>query len=97
MALSFNPGVVLSLGIIGVLGVLALPSKLSLATTPISGNTPIPAPPPLPCNQQSWWNADRVCLTWTAPRNEARNDDSWRPSARDPDRENDRRADSQAR
>jgi hypothetical protein len=29
---------------------------------------PIPDPPSLPCKKQSWPNADRVCLTWTAPR-----------------------------
>jgi hypothetical protein len=25
-------------------------------------------PPPLPCRQQNWTNADRICLSWTAPR-----------------------------
>ena len=33
---------------------------------------PIPDPPPLPCKEQSWPNADRVCLTWTAPREAAK-------------------------
>jgi len=33
---------------------------------------PIPDPPPLPCKKQSWPNADRVCLTWTAPREAAK-------------------------
>ena len=28
----------------------------------------IPDPPTVPCKQQSWVNADRACLTWTAPR-----------------------------
>jgi hypothetical protein len=28
----------------------------------------IPAPSTLPCEKQRWPNADRVCLTWTAPR-----------------------------
>ena len=35
---------------------------------------PIPDPPPLPCKKQSWPNADRVCLTWTAPRQAAKAD-----------------------
>lgn len=29
----------------------------------------IPDPPPLPCRRQNWTNADRICLSWTAPRN----------------------------
>jgi type II secretory pathway component PulL len=29
----------------------------------------IPDPLPLPCRRQNWTNADRVCLSWTAPRN----------------------------
>src|ERR1700742_3884888 len=33
--------------------------------------TPIPAPLPLPCRKQHWTNADRICLTWTAPRDGA--------------------------
>jgi hypothetical protein len=28
----------------------------------------IPEPPPLPCRRQNWTNADRICLSWTAPR-----------------------------
>ena len=33
---------------------------------------PIPDPAPVPCKQQSWYNADRACLTWTAPRKDPR-------------------------
>src|SRR6266576_3198084 len=33
----------------------------------LSARAPIPELPPLPCNEQNWTNADRVCLTWTAP------------------------------
>jgi hypothetical protein len=29
---------------------------------------PIPEPLPLSCSKQHWTNADRICLTWTAPR-----------------------------
>jgi hypothetical protein len=28
----------------------------------------IPDPLPLPCGRQNWTNADRICLSWTAPR-----------------------------
>jgi hypothetical protein len=30
--------------------------------------THIPDPLPLPCRKQNWTNADRICLSWTAPR-----------------------------
>ncbi len=36
-------------------------------------------PPAVPCSQQSWTNADRKCLNWTAPR--ADGDQANRPNA----------------
>src|ERR1700722_12913126 len=33
---------------------------------------PIPEPLPLPCSKQDWTNADRGCLSWTAPRDKTR-------------------------
>jgi hypothetical protein len=32
----------------------------------------IPDPLPLPCRSQTWTNADRICLSWTAPRDNMR-------------------------
>jgi hypothetical protein len=32
----------------------------------------IPDPLPLPCRSQNWTNADRICLSWTAPRDKMR-------------------------
>lgn len=32
------------------------------------GTAHTPKPSALPCQKQKWPNADRVCLTWTAPR-----------------------------
>jgi hypothetical protein len=32
------------------------------------GTAQSPKPSALPCEKQQWPNADRVCLTWTAPR-----------------------------
>jgi hypothetical protein len=32
----------------------------------------IPDPLPLPCRRQNWTNADRICLSWTAPRDNMR-------------------------
>src|SRR3954453_4186929 len=37
------------------------------AWRPSAAQSPIPDLPPLPCDQQSWMNADRVCLSWTVP------------------------------
>jgi len=38
-----------------------------------------PAPSTLPCKKQQWPNADRVCLTWTAPRETDGSADGRRP------------------
>jgi hypothetical protein len=47
--------------------VLALPTHVAtLKGRPVVA--PVPEPLPLPCRKQHWTNADRVCLTWTAPR-----------------------------
>src|ERR1700721_2201459 len=47
--------------------VLALPAHVvTLRGRPVV--VPIPEPLPLPCRKQSWTNADRICLSWTAPR-----------------------------
>jgi hypothetical protein len=47
--------------------VLAPPSHVAtLQGRPVVA--PIPEPLPLPCSEQNWTNADRVCLSWTAPR-----------------------------
>jgi hypothetical protein len=36
-----------------------------------AARAPIPDLPATPCNKQGWENADRVCLTWTAPHEAA--------------------------
>jgi hypothetical protein len=38
-----------------------------------------PTPSTLPCKKQQWPNADRVCLTWTAPRKTDGRADGRRP------------------
>ena len=55
---------------------LALSGLVGLGLIPLgvkawqahAARTLIPDPPPLPCDKQAWFNADRACLTWTAPR-----------------------------
>ena len=51
-------------GLVG-LGLIPLGAKAWQAHT---ARTLIPDPSPLPCDKQAWFNADRACLTWTAPR-----------------------------
>jgi hypothetical protein len=51
--------------------VLALPTHVAtLRARPVVA--PIPEPLPLPCAKQNWTNADRGCLSWTAPRDKTR-------------------------
>jgi hypothetical protein len=51
--------------------VVALPAPVAhLWDLPIV--THIPDPLPLPCRKQNWTNADRICLSWTAPRDNMR-------------------------
>jgi hypothetical protein len=46
---------------------LVLPARVAdLRSTPVVAH--IPDPLPLPCRRQNWTNADRICLSWTAPR-----------------------------
>ena len=46
---------------------LMQPAHVAELWRPFAAAAPIPDPPPLPCNKQSWYNADRICLSWTAP------------------------------
>ena len=57
----FPQKVLVSLAVVVVCGssVFALPAPVV---------APIPEPLPLPCSKQNWTNADRICLSWTAPR-----------------------------
>jgi hypothetical protein len=50
--------------------VFALPARVATSQVrPVLA--PVPEPVPLPCRQQHWTNADRICLTWTRPRDGA--------------------------
>jgi hypothetical protein len=71
MTLSRKFFVSFAVGIIGGSSVLVLPAHVAdLWTLPIVAH--IPDPLPLPCRRQNWTNADRGCLSWTAPRDDMR-------------------------
>ena len=57
----------LVVGIICGSSLLVLPVHVAdLWGKPVAAH--IPDPLPLPCRRQNWTNADRICLSWTAPR-----------------------------
>ena len=59
---------VFALAIAGTLVALIQPAYVAERWSPLTVRARIPDPAPVPCNQQSWYNADQVCLSWTAPR-----------------------------
>ena len=62
----------------GYLIVLILIPPAAGSWMPRGTHAQIPEPSALPCEKQKWPNADRICLTWTAPR-EADRADGRRP------------------
>jgi hypothetical protein len=54
--------------LVGIFGAL-IPAHVARLWSRSAAQTAIPDPAPIPCRKQSWYNADRVCLSWTAPRN----------------------------
>ena len=57
-----------ALAVARTLVALIQPAYVAERWSPLTVRAPIPDPAPVPCKQQSWYNADRACLTWTAPR-----------------------------
>jgi hypothetical protein len=57
---------------IGTLGALTQPAHVAELWRASAVLAPVPDPPARPCNRQSWYNADRICLSWTAPHGETR-------------------------
>jgi hypothetical protein len=71
MALRRKVLVSFAVGILSAASVFLLPAHVAdLWGLPIVAH--IPDPLPLPCRKQNWTNADRVCLSWTAPRDNMR-------------------------
>ncbi|SRR6266702_2874033 len=61
-----------AVSIVGGLGVLGLPADVVDLGAPPVLQERFPDPLPLPCRKQNWTNADRICLSWTAPRDNMR-------------------------
>jgi len=59
---------VFALAVAGALVALIQPAYVAERWSPLTVRAPIADPAPLPCRKQSWYNADRICLSWTAPR-----------------------------
>jgi hypothetical protein len=57
-----------ALAVTGTLVGLIQPAHVAERWSSATLRAPIPDRAPLPCKMQSWYNADRVCLSWTAPR-----------------------------
>src|ERR1700730_11573429 len=69
MALSRYVSVAFAAGLVGTLSSLIQPAHVTELWSASVAQAPIPDPSPLPCKKQSWYSADRICLSWTAPRN----------------------------
>ncbi len=71
MALRRKVLVSFAVGIVSGASVLVLPAHVA-DLWGLSIVTRIPDPLPIPCRRQNWTNADRICLSWTAPRDNMR-------------------------
>ena len=68
MALGRYVSIAVAAGVIATLSLLTGPAYVAERLTPSFARAPIPDPPAVPCKKQDWYNADRACLSWTAPR-----------------------------
>jgi hypothetical protein len=59
---------VFALAVAGTLVALIQPAYVAERWSPATLQAPIADPAPVPCKMQGWWNADRICQSWTAPR-----------------------------
>jgi hypothetical protein len=68
MALGRYVSIAVGAGAIATLALLTGPAHVAELLRPVVARAPIVDPPAVPCSRQEWYNADRACLTWTAPR-----------------------------
>lgn len=72
MALGRYVSIAVGAGVIATLSLLTGPAQVAEFLRPAVARAPIANPPAVPCNKQEWYNPDRGCLSWTAPRHENR-------------------------
>ena len=68
MALGRYVSIAVGAGVIATLALLTGPAHVAELLRPVVARAPIADPPAVPCKKQEWYNADRACLSWTAPR-----------------------------
>jgi hypothetical protein len=72
MAIRRYVSISLTASILAASGMMIEPAHVAEFWGRSIARTSIPDSPPLPCSKQSWWNADRVCLSWATPRGPVR-------------------------
>jgi hypothetical protein len=55
-------------GVVATPALLTEPAQVAEVLKPVVARAAIADPPAVPCRKQEWYNADRGCLSWTAPR-----------------------------
>jgi hypothetical protein len=68
MALGRYLSIAVGAGVVVTLALLTEPAHVAELLKPAAARAPIANPPAVPCKRQEWYNADRACLSWTAPR-----------------------------
>jgi len=68
MAVGRYVSIAVGVGVIATLSLLTGPAHVAELLRPVVARAPIADPPAVPCSKQEWYNADRACQSWTAPR-----------------------------
>ena len=68
MALGRYVSIAVGAGVIATLSLLTGPAHVAELLRPVVARAQIADPPAVPCKKQEWYNADRACMSWTAPR-----------------------------
>ena len=68
MAMGRYLSIAVGAGVVAALALLTGPAHVAEFLTPAVARAPIANPPSVSCKKQEWYNADRACLSWTAPR-----------------------------
>jgi hypothetical protein len=72
MAIRRYVSIAFAAGVLAMLGMMMRPAHVAELWGPSIVRNPIPDSPAVPRSKQSRWNADRVGLSWAAPRDAVR-------------------------